>query len=414
MFEDDSLTEKVEDPAKDTAGIDLDNADKEKKNEAITIGTPIILDILSIVSGIFGAVVPNKTVQFSFFGLAVVFFIIMLVVRFGKRKPRMIGTLKKVLEWICLVFTFFFLIITFGQISGIKSLQELDLATFIIEVFCGPEVDRTIRTPSEKIAAGNDFSMLLRSDKTVVTYGPATGINTSDWANITQIAAYKDHAIGLREDGSVVVTGAQMDEYDISDWSNIQQVAACKNGVIGVTPNGEVEFEGPCHNCMIACDDWSRVQKIIGAAEIIVAQKMDNTLIAVNEQKDLKKLSMDSGRSIVSGTAVKDRILLVLDNGRIKLIGDGSDLEKTVAKWVDIKQVAAGIGFAVGLKLNGTAIPTGAPVDNTLDVSGWQNVAAICAGKEHVLGLCEDGTVLTAGNVSNGLGEIANENYWVN
>ncbi len=256
--------------------------------------------------------------------------------------------------------------------------------------------------------------MLLRSDKTVVTYGPATGINTFDWANITQIAAYKDHAIGLREDGSVVVTGAQMDEYDISDWSNIQQVAASKNGVIGLTEEGEVEFAGPCHNCMIDCGDWSSVQKIIGAAEIIVAQKMDNTLIAVNEQKDLKKLSMDSGRSIVSGTAVKDRILLVLDNGRIKLIGDGSDLEKTVAKWVDIKQVAAGIGFAVGLKLNGTAIPTGAPVDNTLDVSGWQNVAAICAGKEHVLGLCEDGTVLTAGNVSNGLGEIANENYWVN
>lgn len=270
-----------------------------------------------------------------------------------------------------------------------------------------------IQDPTGKIAAGNDFSMLLRSDKTVVTYGAATGIDTSGWKNITQISAYQDHAIGLREDKTVVVAGANMVEYDVRDWSGIVQVAACMEGVLGLTENGIVRFAGPEKDCRIECKNWTNIQRIIGAAGIIVAQQMDGRLVAVTCQEDKGYISTHSNSRIVSATAVCDRMLYVFENGRVEDMKGSSGIEKVATTWVDMKQVAVGSGFAIGLKQDGSVTPEQAPEGVSFDVSKWENVVAICAGKSHALGLCADGSVVTEGDLQGKLRKIVDVNYWV-
>ncbi|MEA4940662.1 MAG: hypothetical protein VB091_13870 [Christensenella sp.] len=255
--------------------------------------------------------------------------------------------------------------------------------------------------------------MLLRSDKKVVTYGQATGIDTSGWENIIQIAAYKDHAIGLREDRTVVVTGKDFEQYDVSGWSGIRKVVACKDGVVGVTTDGEIRFDSLNKDCMLDCQSWDHVQRVVGAACILVAERNDGSMIAANAWEVTDPYMTSLEKRIVSGTAVDDRMLLVLDNGRVKATGDSSVLENLVATWTDILQVAVGNGFAIGLKEDKSVVSIGAPTNEELSVSGWENVAAICVGGSHILGLCKDGTVLTDGSEADGLANIAKENYWV-
>ncbi len=255
--------------------------------------------------------------------------------------------------------------------------------------------------------------MLLRSDKKVVTYGQATGIDTSSWENIIQIAAYKDHAIGLREDRTVIVTGKDYERYDVSGWSGIRQVVACKDGVVGVTTDGEIRFDSLNKDCMLDCQSWDHVQRIVGAACILVAERNDGSMIAANAWEVTDPYMSSLEKRIVSGTAVDDRMLLVLDNGRVKATGESSVLENLVATWTDILQVAVGNGFAIGLKEDNSVLSIGAPNNEELSVSGWENVAAICVGGSHILGLCKDGTVLTDGSEAGGLANIANEDYWV-
>lgn len=295
--------------------------------------------------------------------------------------------------------------------TTIHEIQEHILATPTIVPTASPTPE--IPDPADKIAAGNDFSMLLRSDKKVVTYGQATGIDTSSWENIIQIAAYKDHAIGLREDRTVVVTGKDYEQYDVSGWSGIRQVVACKDGVVGVTMDGDIRFDSLNKDCMLDCQSWDHVQRVVGAACILVAERNDGSMIAANAWEVTDPYMTSLEKRIVSGTAVDDRMLLVLDNGRVKATGESSVLENLVATWTDMLQVAVGNGFAIGLKEDNSVLSIGAPNNEELSVSGWENVAAICVGGSHILGLCEDGTVLTDGSEAGGLANIANEDYWV-
>ena len=57
-----------------------------------------------------------------------------------------------------------------------------------------------------KIGAGYDFTILLKEDGTVVSFG-GKQIDTSNWENIVQVAAYGNHALGLNSNGTVVSTG---------------------------------------------------------------------------------------------------------------------------------------------------------------------------------------------------------------
>ena len=71
----------------------------------------------------------------------------------------------------------------------------------------------------------------------------------------------------------------------------------------------------------------------------------------------------------------------------------GTGLRISVDKWEKIVAIAAGSGYTVGLKADGTAITSGysSGLDN---VSSWNNIVSIAAGSGHTVGLRSDGTVV--------------------
>ena len=387
--------------------------DQEHENEDINTGfntnaISIVLSAVAIFSSTSGVFLKSPVLKSLTYIVVFVFFIVVSYPALFCKTKTQLKTLNKVINMVC--FSIAILAALFS-LSGGTLLESCGQPspTSIITPTPTPEIP----DPSGKIAAGNDFSMLLRSDKKVVTYGQATGIDTSGWENIIQIAAYKDHAIGLREDRTVVVTGKDFERYDVSGWSGIRQVVACKDGVAGVTMDGEIRFDSLNKDCMLDCQSWDHVQRVVGAACILVAERNDGSLIAADACEVTDPYMTSFANRIVSGTAVDDRMLLVLDNGRVKATGESSVLENLVATWTDMQQVAVGNGFAIGLKEDKSVVSIGAPTNEELSISGWKNVAAICVGGSHILGLSEDETVLTEGSEVGGLANIAYENYWV-
>lgn len=71
--------------------------------------------------------------------------------------------------------------------------------------------------------------------------------------------------------------------------------------------------------------------------------------------------------------------------------------------------IAAGWGFTVGLKSDGTCIARGRNDYGQCNVEDWQSIVAVCAGFSHTVGLKSDGTVVATGN--NGHGECDVENW---
>ena len=377
----------------------------------------LIITVISAITGVLDIIRENLWLRIGLIGATIILLILAIKISDENNNSEASSNLCKSINCICIGISVFFIFLAIiGAIETFADKGNFESSLWPKACAIRPTISPTpipdIENPFDKIAAGDDFSMLLTSAKKVITYGRAEGIDTSGWEDIVQISAYEDHAIGLREDGSVIVTGSDREAYDVSDWGDIKQVVACCETVIGVTNHGKVVMAGPCRNCLIDSLNWTNVDRILGAAELIVAQKANYTLIAVDQYTNWGELDFDQAALVQSGAAVRDWMLFVLGNGTIKTIGDGEDLEYDASGWRNMAGVSGGDGFLVGLKTDGTACSAGNPPDILIDVSGWTELVAVCAGKSHAIGLCKDGTVVSTGDNTYDQRDIENGNYW--
>lgn len=86
-------------------------------------------------------------------------------------------------------------------------------------------------------------------------------------------------------------------------------------------------------------------------------------------------------------------------------LGDYKDARPRAAELIkknNLKSIAAGRGFSVGVKTDGTVVATGDNENGQCNVSDWKNVISIDAGFEHTVALKSDGTVVATGNNEEG------------
>lgn len=97
----------------------------------------------------------------------------------------------------------------------------------------------------------------------------------------------------------------------------------------------------------------------------------------------------------------------------IKGYKDSSELLKECQRHIPNRCISASSHTVVGLRKDGTVIAAGDSSDGKCDVSDWQNVVAVSAGSFHTVGLKADGTVVGAGYDSNGSLKVSGWNNMV-
>lgn len=78
------------------------------------------------------------------------------------------------------------------------------------------------------------------------------------------------------------------------------------------------------------------------------------------------------------------------------------DLRPLIEVWQDMVEVAAGVGYAVGLRKDGTVVAAGSNKRGQCGVEGWHDIVSVASGGYHTVGLREDGTVVAVGNNEHG------------
>ena len=211
------------------------------------------------------------------------------------------------------------------------------------------------------ISAGNDHTVGLRSDGTVV----ATGDNyfgqcdVSDLKNIVAVFAGRYHTVGLHSDGTVVATGDnRFGQCDVSEWKNIVAISAVNNHTVGLRSDGTVVATGDNYFGQCDVSDWKDVVAVAAGVDHTIGLRSDGTAVAVGAN----------------------------NNGQCN-----------VSEWKNIVAVAAGCWHTVGLRSDGTAVATGYNEDGRCDVSDWKNIVAVSAGGGHTIGLRSDGTAVATG-----------------
>lgn len=229
----------------------------------------------------------------------------------------------------------------------------------------------------------------------------------ADWdSRIIAVAAGKDHAVGLRADGTVAATGNNTyGQCNVSGWSDIVAIDAGPRHTVGVRADGTVMIVGDNDRGQLNAGGWSNVVAVSvhWDSRYIVGVKADGTILCTNEVLRQKTAGW---YGIMEVSAGSDLVGLRQD-GRI-LVASADDIVEYhyTENWSGIQSISAGAEHAVGLRSNGTVAVTGNNGLGQIDVSGWTDIVYLNAGQKNTVGIRADGTVAVAGYYSEHFGAM--------
>ena len=252
----------------------------------------------------------------------------------------------------------------------------------------------------ETLSAGDGNTIGLRPDGTVMITGwdPLCKSEAANWTDLKAVSTGGLFAVGLKTDGTVVAAGTKdHGECNVSDWTDIVAISAGQFHTVGLKTDGTVVAVGMNDYGECNVSDWTDIVAISAGCYRTVGLKSDGTvMIADNGQYDV-----NDWIDIVAVSAGQRHIVGLRSNGTVVATGDNEYGQCDVNDWTDIVAISAGGLYTVGLKADGTVIAVGYNSVGQCDISSWTNIVAISAGGDHTVGLKADGTAVSAGRQTN-------------
>ncbi|MBN1981389.1 MAG: VCBS repeat-containing protein [Chitinivibrionales bacterium] len=256
------------------------------------------------------------------------------------------------------------------------------------------------------IAAGTYHTVALTEGGTVVAWGYNEYGQTdvpSGLIGVKAIAAGGYHTVALKEDGSLVAWGHNYSgqcniPYGLNE---IKGIAAGQYHTVALRENGSVVAWG---------SNWtgestvprglSGVTAIAASGYFSVALKGDGTIIAWGDNRSGQIAIPPDLSGVVSIATTTASTIALKDDGTIKVFGEYSQIPPEIGK---VTKIAAGSGHIIVLKEDGNLAAWGEGSSGQTNIPGEvMNIVKMAAGWGHVIVLKKDGSVLAWGGNSQG------------
>ena len=134
------------------------------------------------------------------------------------------------------------------------------------------------------------------------------------------------------------------------------------------------------------------------AEEENAASAEELTLEMDQPEEEIEQIVFPKAETMIA--AGEGHFLALQDDGTVKAIGDNSRGQCEVTDWDHIVRVYAGKYISAGLRADGTVRIAGDMEES--DVAAWTEIEDLAVGLDHIIGLKADGTVVSAGYNMNG------------
>lgn len=221
--------------------------------------------------------------------------------------------------------------------------------------------------------------------------------NSDIWENLVSVKLGKMHAVGLKQDGTVVACGDNTKgQCDVQNWKDIIAISAGDNHTVGLKKDGTVIACGD--NSLGQCNvqQWTDIKSISAKVNNTAAIKQDGTVVACGDNSN-KQCNTETWENIVDISLGYVNIAGLKADGTVVISGNNSQKQCDIEDWKDIIKIVSGNYYTVGLKKDGTVIATGWNEYGQCNTSEWKDIVDIVVSYGHTLGLSKDGKVVATG-----------------
>ena len=155
----------------------------------------------------------------------------------------------------------------------------------------------------KKVCTDGSRLIIMKTGGTVVEIGEEDKIrgNTSSWKNIIDIVACNGRAIGLADDGTVMVVGT---DFNPNRWKDIIAVAANRNNIIGLKQDGKVVFDGISEFGEKQVEEWVGIVDISAQNGYCLGVRLNGTVVAAG-RNDNGQCNVEDWHNVVAVYAAK-------------------------------------------------------------------------------------------------------------
>lgn len=273
-------------------------------------------------------------------------------------------------------------------------------------VYWGGGIDfdgRKFNKPLTQVCVGQEHAVGLKEDGTVVAWGKSAYGRTAvpaGLAGVKYIAAGSIHTVALKNDGTVVAWGDNTyGQTDVpAGLINVKAIAAGGNHTVALKNDGTLVAWGLNSSNQVDIPVGLSAVKAIAAGEShTVALLTNGTVVgwgsSSNDQLPVPATALSGVNAISAGTY---HTVALKTNGTVVAWGLNSSSQATVPSGLNgVKSVAAGTYHTVALKNDGNVVTWGSNESGQkLVPAGLTGVSAIAAGYATTLALKVDGTLV--------------------
>jgi alpha-tubulin suppressor-like RCC1 family protein len=217
------------------------------------------------------------------------------------------------------------------------------------------------------VAAGSDFTAALTLTGTVLSTNDDWKM-LADWHDVIELEAGGDFIAALRSDGKVLLSGKDgyvPEEFKYAlRWNDVVMLAVSSNSVSGLRKDGRVLTLGAYSDIT---QDWRYVQAIYASPHTITCIKQNGVVQSTN--MSASKMPWDAVFRVAAGSS---HTLGITSKGKVFADGSLNYGERNITDWQDIIDIAAGPAFSVGLKADGTLLAVGNNSSGQCNISDWK------------------------------------------
>ena len=258
-----------------------------------------------------------------------------------------------------------------------------------------PNEWRARRRQDAALAASKDHVVMLRADGTVAAAGnnDSGQCNVSDWKNIVAVYAEDSVTYGIKEDGSIAVTGHVVFDWqrEVAEWTNMAALALGSFHVLGLKRDGTVISVGDPEfdRGQTAVSDWKDIVAISTSPGTAAGLRRDGTVAAAGDDAD----SLKGFCNIAAISSSIGSTYCIRNNYTV-----AATKESIIGHRAEVAAITSGITV---LRTYGEVSP-GCPGSEEVKEEvkrNWRNIVAVADSLEIYIGICADGTARIAGNV---------------